>query len=102
LAPRARIDTSGRATPDRGGVDQPVRIVSQPRPGSRGARGTVAVQYVVTGEGRVDPASVTVLLATAPRLEAAAREAVLASRFEAARKGGLPVRQLVQQVITWR
>lgn len=98
LGARARMDSSAGSV-DR--VDRPATIEQQQRPGSRGGRGLVAVQYVVDATGRVEPASISVLLASSPRLDTEARELLLASRFTPARLGGDAVRQVRRQVLRW-
>lgn len=52
--------------------------------------------------GRAEPGSVHALVSTHPWFEAAAREAVLASRYRAARLNGRPARQLVRQTLSFR
>jgi hypothetical protein len=99
LAPRAAIDTGARAALDRDQVDHPAVLMHQPS-GGGGSR-YVAAQYVVGVDGRVEPESVRLLLAP-PRLEAAARDEILALHFQPAVKGGKPVRQLVQQVLSFK
>jgi hypothetical protein len=83
-------------------VDVPVQIRHQPIPGNRGVIGRVLTQYVVDIDGRVDPATVVILLASSPILVDLARETLLGSRFTPAFRGGRPVRQLVQQAMLWR
>ena len=102
LAPAARIDTSSQTAADQGHVDRPAALTHQPELSGRLGSGHVAAQYVVGIDGRADPVSLLVLLAGSPRLEVEAREIILGSRFEAAQKAGRPVRQLVQQVLTFK
>lgn len=84
-------------------VDDPARVLEAGRlryPATlerAGVTGSVVLAFVVDTLGRVEPASVRVVTASHPGFEAPALEAVLASRFSAARARGVPVRQLVQQ-----
>jgi len=100
LAPRAAIDTGVHAALDRDQVDHPVVPAHQPN-GSAGSH-LVAAQYVVGVDGRVEPESLRLLLAPTPRLEAAARDEIFGLHFQPALKGGKPVRQLVQQVLSFK
>jgi hypothetical protein len=94
-------DTTPRAFPD-DSVDTPVEAVNQPRPEFAGLVGRVIAQYTVGADGRVEPESIVLLLASHPKLEREARAVLLASRFRPAMKQGQPVRQLVQQTLVWR
>ena len=97
---RSRIDTSSAAPFDESRVDRPARIEDQP--GARRLRpGQAAVQYVIDADGRVEPESFRVLLASDPALVAETRALVLASRFQAAERQGVRVRQVRRQVIQW-
>lgn len=84
-------------------VDEPVVPLYQPAPRyppalqQMGVSGRVVVLFVVDTLGTVEPGSWRVLSSTHPAFEAAAREAILRSRFQPARIRGRPVRQLVQQ-----
>lgn len=84
-------------------VDDPARVLEAGRlryPAMlerAGVTGGVVLEFVVDTLGRVEPASVRVVTASHPGFEAPALDAVLGSRFSAARARGLPVRQLVQQ-----
>lgn len=102
LAPHSRVDTSEVAVPDQAHVDEPVTILQQSHAPSGGARGSVAVQYVVDRDGRAEMESLSVLLASSDRLASDAREMIRTARFTPARKHGQPVRQLVQQLIVSR
>jgi TonB family protein len=66
-----------------------------------GVSGRVVVLFVVDTLGTVEPGSLRVLSSTHAAFEAAAREAVLKSRFQPARIRGRPVRQLVQQPLSF-
>jgi TonB family protein len=62
-----------------------------------GAEGLVQAQYVVDTTGRVDTSSVTVVQSDDPRFTASVLTALGQMRFRPARRGGRPVRQLVEQ-----
>lgn len=97
---QSRIDTSGTAPFDESRVDRAARIADQPAP-KRRQPGLAAVQYVVGTDGKVEPESFRVVLASDPALVAETRALVMASRFEAAERRGAPVRQVLRQVIQW-
>jgi hypothetical protein len=97
---QSRIDTSGAAPFDESRVDRPARIVDQPA-AKRRQPGQAAVQYVVGTDGRVEPESFQVLLASDPALVAETGALVMAARFEAAERQGVRVRQVMRQVIQW-
>jgi hypothetical protein len=97
---QSRIDTTGAAPFDESRVDRPARLAHQPG-ATRRQPGHAAVQYVVGADGRVEPESFRVLLASDPALIAETRALVLASRFDAAERQGARVRQVVRQVIPW-
>jgi len=97
---QSRIDGSGAAPFDESRVDRPARIADQPV-ARRRQPGQAAVQYVVGADGRVEPESFRVLLASDPALGAETRALVLATTFQAAEHQGVRVRQLRRQVIQW-
>ena len=97
---QSRVDTSSAAPFDESRVDRAARIAEQPA-AKRRQPGQAAVQYVVGTDGRVEPESFRVLLASEPALVAETRALVLASRFEAAERRGARVRQVLRQVIQW-
>lgn len=84
-------------------VDDPVVVLSQRPPRypaaleAAGVTGAVRLAFVVDTSGRVEPGSLRAVEVTAPGFEAAAREALLATRFRPARVRGRPVRQLAEQ-----
>lgn len=88
-------------------VDDPVQPINFQRPKyppvlqQAGIAGSVDVQYVVGTDGRAEPESFRVLRSTNKAFEAPAREAILASTFKPARIKGQPVRQLVQQRVSF-
>lgn len=59
--------------------------------------GNVLVQYIVNADGMIDTLSLKVLTSSNPAFTASVREALPTMRYDAARKGGKAVRQLVQQ-----
>jgi protein TonB len=91
-----------------GEVDEPVVVVEQGIPkyprtlAERGVSGRVVLEFVVDTTGAVEPPSLRVLSSTAQAFEAAAREAVLATRFRPARMRGRPVRQLARQPVSFQ
>ena len=97
---QSRIDTGSAAPFDEFRVDRSVRIAEQPAP-KRRHPGQAAVQYVVGSDGKVEPESFRVLLASEPAIIAESRALVMASRFEAAERQGARVRQVLRQVIRW-
>ena len=63
----------------------------------KGVEGMVQAIYVVDTTGRVDTASVEVVLSDDPKFTQSVREALDHMRFRPALRGGRPVRQRVQQ-----
>jgi TonB family protein len=88
-------------------VDEPVEVVEQPVPryppvlAQAGIMGRVELEYVVDTLGRAEPGSLHALTSTRPEFEAAARAAVLDSRYRPARLHGRVVRQLVRQMLSF-
>ena len=64
--------------------------------------GRVELEYVVDTLGQVEESSVRALTSTRPEFEAAARAAVLESRYRPARRDAGAVRQLVRQTLSFR
>jgi periplasmic protein TonB len=89
-------------------LDDPVQVVSQPQPRyppvmqSAGIAGRVEVQFVVDTTGHVEPSSFKILKSTHKAFEEPAREAILKSVFKPAKFKGSPVRQLVQQALSFK
>jgi TonB family protein len=89
-------------------VDDPVEVIEQPSPryppvlAQAGVTGRVELEYVVDTLGRAEPGSLHAVTSTRPEFEAAARAAVLGSRYRPARLHGQVVRQLVRQVLGFR
>jgi periplasmic protein TonB len=114
----AIISTGGSGgTPNvSGGTPLPERLVDEPvlaLPGtatprypsmlqSAGVEGDVRAQFVVDTLGRVEPGSVRVLDTTHDLFASAVRDALNRARFTAAKAGGRKVRQLAEQVFTFR
>jgi len=89
-------------------VDDPVRVIEQPALryplllAQAGISGRVELEYVVDTLGRAEPGSLRTLTNTRPEFEAAARAAVLGSRYRSARLHGRVVRQFVRQILSFR
>jgi hypothetical protein len=83
-------------------VGTPVAVLEQPAPEASKVYGHVVLQYVVDANGKVEPASVRVVLATDERLANEARKVILAGSYRPATIGGKPVRERVQQSVTWK
>ena len=89
-------------------LDDPVQPISIPTPRyppvlqSAGIAGSVDLQYVVDTTGHAEPASFKVMKATHPAFAEPAKEAILKGVFKPARFKGQPVRQLVQQRISFK
>jgi protein TonB len=69
---------------------------------SAGITGRVEMQFIVDTTGHVEPPSFKVLKTTHPAFSEPAREAILKSVFKPARFKGSPVRQLVQQAVSFK
>jgi hypothetical protein len=95
------MDTVTRPVFSEDSVDVPVEVLSQPKPRNIGP-GRVVAQYVVGSDGQVEPESMIFLLASSEAHSKEARAVLLRSRLPAAMRRGEPVRQRVQQNITWR
>lgn len=67
-----------------------------------GVEGDVRAQFVVDTLGRVEQGSVRVLDTTHDLFASAVRDALNRARFKAAEAGGRKVRQLAEQVFTFR
>jgi TonB family protein len=89
-------------------VDQAVEILEQPPLryprllAQAGIPGRVEIEFVVDTLGRAEPASLRMLGSARTDFEAAARVAVLGTRFRPASWHGRPVRQLVRQALSFR
>lgn len=91
-----------------GQLDDPVQPISIPTPRyppvlqSAGIAGSVDVQYVVDTTGHTEPNSFKVMKSTHPAFAEPAKEAILKGVFKPAKFKGQPVRQLVQQRISFK
>ena len=89
-------------------LDDPVQVISQPQPryppvlASAGITGRVELQFIVDTTGHVEGPSFKVMKTSHPAFAAPAREAILKSVFKPARFKGRPVRQLVQQAVSFK
>lgn len=89
-------------------VDDPVQLLEQPPVryppalAQASVAGRVELEFVVDTSGRVEPRSVRTLASTHPEFEAAARRAVLVSRFRPAHWRGRLVRQVARQSFRFR
>ena len=84
---------------------QPAVVLSQPMPeypvilASAGLDGRATVQFVIDTAGRVEASSFKVIESSHPAFGDAARKAIAASKFQPARVGKIPVRQLSRQTV---
>ncbi|MBA3659873.1 MAG: TonB family protein [Gemmatimonadales bacterium] len=89
-------------------IDDPVQPISIPTPRyppvlqSAGIAGSVDLQYIVDTTGHAEAASFKVIKATHPAFTEPAKEAIGKGVFKPAKLKGQPVRQLVQQRISFR
>ncbi|HEX6614869.1 MAG TPA: energy transducer TonB [Gemmatimonadales bacterium] len=89
-------------------LDDPVQPISIPTPRyppvlqSAGIAGSVDLQYVVDTTGHAEPNSFKVLKTTHQAFVEPAKEAILKGVFKPAKFKGQPVRQLVQQRISFK
>lgn len=89
-------------------LDDPVEPINIPEPRyppalqSMSIAGRVELQYVVDTTGHAEPNSFKVLNSTHPSFIAPAKEAILKGVFKPAKFRGRPVRQLVQQAISFK
>ena len=89
-------------------IDDPVQPISIPNPRyppvlqSAGISGSVDLQYVVDTTGHAESNSFKVMKSTHPAFSEPAMEAIRKGIFKPARLKGRPVRQLVQQRISFK
>ncbi len=89
-------------------LDDPVQAISIPQPRyppvlqSAGIAGAVDLQYVVDTTGHAEPGSFKVMKTTHPAFAGPAKEAIAKGVFKPAKFKGQPVRQLVQQRISFK
>lgn len=98
---QSRLDTASTQPYAGTQVEVPVRVERQAVPRSVGIAGRALVEFVVGPDGTVEPGSFAAYLLSDSRLAREAWEVVRQSRYRPAEKGGRPVRQRVQQSITW-
>lgn len=86
-------------------IDEPAQPTFQPQPKFpdvmriAGITGNADMEFVVDTLGRVEPASIKLLVPTDRSFEEEARSVLLRSKFRPARMGGMAVRQLFRQRI---
>jgi protein TonB len=89
-------------------LDDPVQPISIPTPRyppvlqSAGIAGAVDLQYIVDTTGHAEPNSFKVMKTTHPAFVEPAQEAIRKGVFKPAKFKGQPVRQLVQQRISFK
>jgi len=89
-------------------LDDPVQVISQPQPryppvlASAGITGRVEVQFIVDTTGHVEGNSLKIMKTSHPAFGEPTREAILKSVFKPAKFKGRPVRQLVQQAVSFK
>jgi protein TonB len=89
-------------------LDDPVQPISIPTPRyppvlqSAGIAGSVDLQYIVDTTGHAEPNSFKVIKTTHPAFVEPAQEAIRKGVFKPAKFKGQPVRQLVQQRISFK
>ncbi len=89
-------------------LDDPVQVISQPTPryppvlASAGITGRVEMQFIVDTTGHVEGSSFKIMKTTHPAFAEPAKEAIAKGVFKPAKFKGQPVRQLVQQRISFK
>lgn len=89
-------------------VDDPVLYLDGPSPNyppvlkGAGVEGKVSLRFVVGTDGRAESATIQVLSSTNKAFEAPAIDVVKKSRFKPAKIKGAPVRQLVDQAVSFK
>jgi protein TonB len=89
-------------------LDDPVQALSIPTPRyppvlqSAGIAGRVEVQYIVDTTGHAESNSFKILKSSHQAFEEPAKEAIMKGVFKPAKFRGRPVRQLVQQAISFK
>jgi len=66
-----------------------------------GTEGSVVLEFVVDTAGRVEPATIRIILSTQALFEAPAREAITKSLYRAGRWRGSPVRALALERVAF-
>lgn len=69
---------------------------------SAGVEGSVAVEFIVGSNGRVERGSIRVLQSANPQFSAAVRNYLVDARYRPAKVGGKAVREVVQQSFAFR
>ena len=98
---------SGRAY-EEDQVERAVQVTRGPQPRypdalkSVGVEGVVAMRFIVSAEGRVEPGSIDVISTPHKLFAEAVRSALLNTRYRPAEAGGRPVRQLVEQSFSFK
>jgi hypothetical protein len=87
-------------------VSRPVGVIQQPAPrwpdGVNRGEAIIQLQYIVAEDGRVSPETIRVLQADSRAFVAPSIQAILDSRFRAARSGPCPVQMLVRQRVRYQ
>jgi len=83
-----------RAAPDSG---HPIDVRYPPALFATGVTGSVLAEFVVDTSGKVEYESLGIVSSTHPLFSDAVRRALEGARYKPAKKGGIAVRQLVQQ-----
>lgn len=99
--------SSGRAY-EENQVERAVQITRQSQPRypdalkSVGVEGVVAMRFIVSAEGRVEPGSIQVIDSPHKLFSDAVRQSLLNTRYRPAEAGGRSVRQLVEQTFSFK
>ena len=107
-APVAESNTGGGAPWTADSVDDPVEVLQQallhypPALVQAAIAGRVDMEFVVDTSGWAEPGSIRTFASTRPEFEAAARAAILHTRYRPARAHGHTVPQLVRQTLSFR
>ena len=78
-------------------VQQPLKVEYPPLLFAAGVAGTVIAEFIVGPDGAIDKESFEIFSSSNPLFAEAAVEALSQATYKPALKGGVPVRQLVQQ-----
>lgn len=76
---------------------QPLQVEYPPALFAAGVTGSVIAEYIVGADGMIDPESFEIFSSSHPLFAEAAMQALSRARYTPAIKGGVAVRQLVQQ-----
>ena len=89
-------------------VERPVQVSRMTPPRypdalkSVGVEGTVAMRFIVSADGKVEPGSIEVIDSPHALFTSAVRQALLNARYRPAEAGGRSVRQLVEQTFSFK